>query len=117
MLKSNKVEVLSALRLTLKFTNLFNRNGVHIKYNKSGGSIKISDIFIFFLILLPPSYFVSLLMWAAFDQNFELKLISGGLCAAICSLQAAVPYISLAMKTDSMITTIDHLQKVVAKSK
>lgn len=117
MLKKDKdIEVLSGLRSIFKFTNLYNKNGVYIKFNKYGDSFKIPDFIWFSLILLPPLYFVLLLIWASIDENFDLRLISTSLAAIFAIIQAIIAYISLAMKTDSIISTFDHLQEVVEKS-
>lgn len=112
-----QIKVFSGIRLLLKLTNLYNKNGVRIKYNKMGDSVKIPDYLLFCLILLPTLYYVSLLIWVVIEEKFNLKLISYSLATVICTLQVILAYISLAIKTDLVILTIDHLQEAVQKSK
>lgn len=59
----------------------------------------------------------TLLVWVIIEEKFNLKLVSTSLALAIASIQIAIAYISLGMKTNSVITTIDHLQEIVEKSK
>lgn len=106
-----KVEVLSDLRYILKLTNLYNKYGVYI------GSVRIPDSVIFFMISLPSSYMCLLFFWAAVEEHFDMEKISGSLACTIGMLQPTIAYISLAVKTDLVISTIDHLQQVVEKSK
>lgn len=106
-----EIKVLSDLRLVLKLTNLYNKNGVFI------GSIKIPDFLVFCLICLPTAYLVALLVWAVVEENFNLTLISTSLAAAIAHIQIAVAFISLCMKNKLIMSTVDHLQDVVEKSK
>lgn len=114
MLK-NKVEVLSSLRLLLKLTTLNNKNGVHFKYNKRGDSVKIPDFIL--LSLLSLLYYNSLLIWVKFEEKFDLKLISNSLAGAIGYVALVISYVSLAMKRNSVISIVDHLQEIVEKSK
>lgn len=106
----NKVEVLSGLRLILKLTNLYNKHGVYI------GSVKIPNILVFFLVMLPVIWHAFLLLWAVVDEKFDLKLISNSLAVTIGNIQTTLAYVSLAMETDLVISTVDHLQEVVEKS-
>lgn len=116
MLESRKIEVLGGLRLLLKWTNLYNKNGVCIKYSKNGDSVKIPDSIAFCSISLPTIYYASLLIWAVIDTRFDFNSISTGLATAIAVLQSTLAYISLAMKTDSIVSIVEHLQRVVVKS-
>lgn len=111
MWKKTQIKVLSDLRLILKLTNLYNKNGVHI------GSYKIPDFFVFCLICLPSLYVAALLIWSVIEENFNLTLISMSLAAAIGHIQIAVAYMSLCMKSELIAITVDHLQDVVEKSK
>lgn len=76
MLKNTKIEVLSGLGFILKFTNLHNKNGVYIKYNKNSDSVKIPDRLIFCLVSLPTLLYTSLFIWIVIEEKFDLKLIS-----------------------------------------
>lgn len=116
MLK-NKVEVLSSLRLLLKLTTLNNKNGVHFKYNKRGDSVKIPDFILLSLLSLSTLYYNSLLIWVIFEEKFDLKLISNSLAGAIGYVALVISYVSLAMKRNSVISIVDHLQEIVEKSK
>lgn len=106
-----QVEVLSGIRLILKLTNLYNKNGVYI------GSIKIPDFIISAMISLLSSYMTLLYFWAAVEEHFDMEIISGSLACTLGMLQTTIAYISLATKTYLVISTIDHLQEVVEKSK
>lgn len=112
-----KIEVLSELKWILKLTNLYSKNGVCIEYNRNGDLIKVPDFIVFCLILLPIFYLALLSIWTIIDEKFELKLISTTLACVIATTQVATAYISLAMKTNSIVSTIDNLQEVVEKSK
>lgn len=111
MCTNNKIEVLSRLRLLLKLTNLCNRNGVHI------GSVKIPDFFVFSLISSSLFYISLLLFWIAIEKNLNLKLVSINVAATIGFTQMAITYISLAAKSNLIVSTVDYLQKVVERSK
>lgn len=111
MWKETQIKVLGDLRLVLKLTNLYNKNGVFIS------SIKIPDFFVFCLICLPTTYLATLLIWAVVEENFNLTLISTSLAAAIAHIQIGVAFISLCIKNKLTISTVDHLQDVVEKSK
>lgn len=113
----NRIEVLSGLRFILKYTNLYNKNGAHFKYNKSGDSIKVPDFLLFCLILLPTSYMVSLFVWFVIDEDFKLTVILNSLALVIANIQMAISFVSMAMKTDLIIATVNRLQEVVEKSK
>lgn len=113
--KKKQIEVLSALRPMLKLTNLYNKNGVHLKYNKN--PFKIPDSYVICLISLPAVYLASLYLWFVLDEKFNLKTISTSLGFAIGLLQMTLAYISLALKTDLIISTIDHLQEFTGKCK
>lgn len=115
MSKNKEIEVLSGLRLIFKLGNLYNKNGVSIKYNKK--SIKIPDFLVFCVILLPVPYYVTLMNWIVIREKFNLKLVSTNVANTIGILQVTIAYISLVMKTDSIMSTVDHLQEVVEKSK
>lgn len=117
MLKNKKFEVFGGLRLLLKWTNLYNKNDVYMKYNKMGGSIKIPDLIVFCLISFPTFYYASLMIWAAADKKFDLNVISTSLAAAIGIYQTSINYILFAIKTDALITVVDYLQEIVEKSK
>lgn len=117
MLNKTKNEVLGGLRLVLKLTNLYNKSGVHLKYNKKGDSIKIPDFVIFGLILSPTFYMLSSLLWIVIEEKFDLKLISTSLAGTLCFSQIVISYVLLSTKTDLFISTIDHLQAAVEKSK
>lgn len=117
MLEANKIDVLSGLRFILKCTNIYNKNGVHIKYNKNGDSIKIPDFLVFCVILFPTIYYNSLLFWAAIDAEFDFKAISTSLAGFVAGLHVASAYFSLTMTTDTLVSTFDRLQEYVEKSK
>lgn len=117
MAERKKFDVLSGLRLIFKFTNLYNKNGFHIKYNKYGDSVKIPDFCVFCLIVLPSFYSALLYMWAFVESNFDLELTSVSVAWAIGATQMALTFIWLAMKNDLIVSTVDHLQKVVETSK
>lgn len=117
MSKEKKIEILTGLRLILKITNLYNKNGLYIKYNKNGDSVKIPNFVVFCLIFLQSFYMLTLLIWGVIEKKFDLELISISLAVAIGLIYTAISYISLALKTDSIISTVDHLQEVVEKSK
>lgn len=111
-----KIEVLSGLRLILKLTNLYNKYGVHIKYNKNADSAEIPEFIVFSLISVPTFVLTSLLIWAAIEQKFDIKLLSVGLAAIIGYSQTTSVFLSLAIKNDSVISTIDHLQETFERS-
>lgn len=96
MFRSEKLQVLSGLRLLLKFTNLYNKNGVCIR------SARIPNFFVFCMVLMPAFLFVLLLMWISVEEKFGFQYI--------------IAYISLAMRTDLIVSTVDQLQEHVEKS-
>lgn len=106
-----KIEVLSGLRLLLKLTNLYNKNGVYI------GSVHIRDFYVFSMISLPPIFYTLLIIWDVIEEEFDLQSTSNSLATVIAVLQVTIAYISLAMKTDSMKSTVDDLQELVDQSK
>lgn len=111
MWTNSKIEVLSSLRLLFKILNLYNKDSIYI------GSVKIPDFFVFCLIALPTFHLCSLCLWIAIEKNFDLKLTSASLAGSIAHLQITSSYISLAMKTDLIVSTIDYLQDAVVRSK
>lgn len=117
MVNEKEIEVLSGLRILLKLSNLYNKNGVYFKYNKNGDSVKIPDFFLFCLILLPTLYTASLFLWFVIDEKFNLTITSNSLVLAIANIQMAISFISMAMKSDLVRTTVDHLQEAVERSK
>lgn len=116
MSNEKKIEVLSSLLVILKLTNLYNKNGVSFKFNRISDSVKIPNFCLFCLISLPTLYLSSLFVWIIFEEKFDLKLISTSVAVLIGTSQITIAYISLAMKTDLVVSTVDHLQEVVGKS-
>lgn len=111
MQNPNKFRVLDGCRLALKLSNLYNQNGVYIR------TFKIPNVVISTLILLPTMYYIaSLEFWFCIDERFNMKSISSTLCNMIAIIQMAFVYFSLAMKSDLIIETMNHLQDVVDKS-
>lgn len=111
MWTKNQIEVLSSLRGFLKITNLYNKNGVYI------GSVKIPDFLIFCLFSLHTLNFGILCIWGILEQEFNLKLISFHLGGAIGFPEITIIYIYLVQKTDLIVSTVDHFQEIVEKSK
>lgn len=111
MSTNDKIEVLSSSRLLLRLMSLYNKIGVCI------GSVKIPDFFVYCVLSLPTFTLALLNVWIALEENFELKMISTSLSGVIGSLRWLITYILLAMKADSIVSTIDSLQEVVEKSK
>lgn len=117
-MSKSKVEVLGSLRLIFKLTNLYNKNGVHLKYNRNGDSVKIPDFIAFFFIVLPELFYGLLLIWAIIEEKFDLILVgSTSFSAVIALVQVTTAYISLATKTDSIVSIVDQLQEVVEQSR
>lgn len=111
MLKGNQFEVLGAIRMLLKLTNLYNKNNIYL------GSIPIPDFPIFVLISIPSFYFAMLLIWRCIDVEFDIELMSISFSDFFGFSQMTVVYISLAVKKYMIITTVDHLQELVQESK
>lgn len=57
-----------------------------------------------------------LLIWFIIEKEFEIRTISVSLGVAIGFILTMISYISLTMKTNLIISTIDHLQEFVEKS-
>lgn len=117
MLRKKQIQVLCDLRLILKFTNLYNKNGFYLKYSKRFDPIKIPNCSWLCLFLLSNVWTISLFIWFAIEKKFDLKVISISLATAIGVTQTIISHIFLARKTDLIISTIDHLQEFMEKSK
>lgn len=111
MTKTQPIEVLSGLRFLLKWTNLYNKNGLHFY------SVKLPDTLVYCLVPIPSFYLSLLFVWPVIEGKFNLKLLSSSLAFAIGNLQLAFAYISLASKTASIASTLDQLQEIVQKRK
>lgn len=110
MVNNNHIKVLKGCRLILKFTNLYNKNGVCI------GSIKIPNFLCFCLIMLPVILLFVVQTWYCFDENFNLNSTSNTLAMVIAGVQMALVYISLSIKSDFISKTVNYLQNIVKKS-
>lgn len=107
----NQFEVFSGCRLILKLTCLFNKNDLYI------GCLKIPSILIYCCILLPTFYSAMMEIWFCFDEKFDFDTTSITIAMAIGYVQMMLVYISLVIKTDLIVESIDHLKDVVEKSK
>lgn len=116
--EKNKNNILGCTRLLLRSINLYNKNGVYIKFNRKlfSDSVKIPDSFVFCIISFPTFWYAFLLFWAIIEERFNLQLVSTSLTGAIAALQTSIIYLALAMRTDLIISTVDNLQEAVEKS-
>lgn len=71
---------------------IYNKNDVYIKYSKKGVSVRIPNFIVFCVVSFPTFYYALLLIWAAIDKKFDLKLISTSLAGAIGILQVTIAY-------------------------
>lgn len=104
------IEVLSKCRFILKWTHLYNPNGVRI------GSTKIPDLLVFSLLALQFTETGALYLWHCFDDNFNKESVSGTLPYVIGTTQMTLVYLSLAMRNRIIVQAIDNLQEAVTKS-
>lgn len=103
-------QVLSDCRLVLKLTNLYNKTGIYFV------SFKIPSFLISCIILLPLVFLLLSNVWFCYDEKFNLESTSTSFAVMLGLLQTILNYVSLLMKKDLIVITVDYLQKIVATS-
>lgn len=106
----NKFTVLDGCRLALKYTNLYNKKDLQIFGRR------IPNFLIHTFILIPMIYTNFLQMWFCIDEKFNLKSISSTLGNLMSLTHMSLIYVSLAVKSNLIIETLDNLQDLVDKS-
>lgn len=104
------IEVLSKCRFILKWTHLYNPNGVRI------GSTKTPDLLIACLLVLQFVETAVMYLLYCIDEGFSIESVSGTLPYVIGTSQISLVYMSLAMKNRLIVQAIDGLQAAVTKS-
>lgn len=111
MTKHISFQVLADNRLIFKILNIYNKNGVRI------GTYKVPNKVFQILSLLPTIIGCIGMIQYCFDSSLNFGQVSSSMAVLLGTVQIATIFLTLAIKKDTIIKTVNKLQEVVDKSK
>lgn len=106
-----QIKILSACRNLLKLMNLGSKSKFQI------GKLRIPNIIIFAILLMPLSYLIAMETRTIYNIRFNFRDGADHFFITLGTTQLQLIFLSLATNNSVIIDTVDHIQDVVDRSK